>query len=212
MTAAAWEKVAAATGIAFIALLIASMALVGQVETAENQPPQVVAERIADNETAVATGSFLLLLAAASLAWFAGSVRAHLRRTEAAPGRLSAVSFGGGAISAAILAVTAGATFAATELADPAVTNPSGAATAFTIAGSLLFGPATVGIAVMVVAASLLAARHRALPRWLAPLGVVGGAAAVVPLWPVFPIGALLVLVWIAATSITLIAGAGEPV
>ena len=60
-----------------------------------DQPPAVILSYFGEQDTVV-LGSFLLMLAAVAFIWFAGSLRAVLRRNEGGEGRLSAIAFGGG--------------------------------------------------------------------------------------------------------------------
>ena len=60
-----------------------------------NQPPAVILSYFGEQDTVI-LGSFLLMLAAVAFIWFAGSLRAVLRRKEGGEGRLSTIAFGGG--------------------------------------------------------------------------------------------------------------------
>src|SRR5512132_1177275 len=61
-----------------------------------NQPPAVILSYFGEQD-AVVLGSFLLMLAAVAFIWFAGSLRAVLRRKEGGEGRLIAI--GGGVVA-----------------------------------------------------------------------------------------------------------------
>ena len=60
-------------------------------------PPSPAAERWSSwqrQQDTLILGSFLLMLAAVAFLWFAGALRAVLRRKEGGEGRLGAIAFG----------------------------------------------------------------------------------------------------------------------
>jgi heme A synthase len=68
-------------------------------------------------------------------------------------------------------------------------------------------GYALVGAAVLVGSASIAALRSRLLPRWLAVCGLVIAAVCAFGEWALFvPVPLLLLLLWLLATSVVLVA------
>ncbi len=61
------------------------------------------------------------------------------------------------------------------------------------------------GLALLVGATCVIALRHGGIPRWLAWVGAVGAVLSLVPQYPIFAVGGVIVLFWVAALSIVLI-------
>jgi len=142
-----------------------------------NQPPAVILSYFGEQDTVI-FGSFLLMLAAVAFIWFAGSLRAALRRSEGDEGRLSAIAFGGGvAAGVFMLAWPAtnlfGALFAEQLTAAQAQT--------FYLFGDVFLYPAAMGASVLVAATALVALRTALLPRWAA------WGSMVLALWLLIP-------------------------
>jgi len=125
-----------------------------------DQPPAVILSYFQEQDTVI-LGSFLLMLAALSFLWFAGSLRAVLRRMEDGDGHLSGIAFGG-AVAAAVLMLA----WPAANLFGALVADQLTAAQAqtFYFFGDVFLYPAAMAAAVFVGATALVALR--ALPRW----------------------------------------------
>ncbi len=207
-----WEKWAPVSGIVFVVLFLLLFFL------PVNEPPQnPTAEELTafheeEGEARPIREFFLAGLAAASLMWFAGSLRTHLRRVEGAPGRLSAVAFGSGTATAVLLFV-AGSLFLApasavvfAEEGDRVLLDPSVSQVAES-AGFIAFTYSLFSAAVMITASSLLAVRSGALPAWF---GWVGFAVALALVFNVvYFFGFLVFLVWVLIASIFLMMRSG---
>jgi len=202
-----WEKWAPVTGIAFVVLFLLLFFL------PVDEPPQnPTAEELTaffeeEGRARPIREFFLAGLGAASLMWFSGSLRAHLRRVEGAPGRLSAVAFGSG-MGAAVLLFVAGSLFLApastvvfAEEADRVLLDPSASQVAES-AGFIAFTYALFAAAVMITASSLLAVRSGALPAWFGWVGFVVALALVFNVLYFF--GFLVFLLWVLVASIIL--------
>jgi hypothetical protein len=112
----------------------------------------------------VILGGFLIMLSAVFFLWFAGSLRAFLRPAEGDVGRLSAIAYGGGVITAASILA-----FPATNVAGALFAEqlgPEGAQT-FYLLGDVFLYPAAMAAAVLIAATALVALRTATLPRWL---------------------------------------------
>jgi hypothetical protein len=167
------------SGIAPLLLGLAGLiVLEGPADRPElNQPPAAILSYFGEHDTVV-LGSFLLMLAAVAFLWFAGSLRAVLRRKEDGEGRLSAIAFGGGVAAGVFMlagpaANLFGALFAQQLTAAQAQT--------FYLFGDVFLYPAAMGAAVLVAATALVALRTAVLPRWAA------WASMVLALWLLIP-------------------------
>lgn len=147
-----WNRLAAATGIGFAALIAATgiigemkdIAFAGDVARASNE----------------VYGTLVLLtgMAAVLLFWFTGTLAARLRQLEGGSGRLAAVVNGSGAILAGMLALGVGTLFAARNGdAGELATLATGI-----LDGPMLFFPA----AAYVAAAGVVGIRAEGLPGY----------------------------------------------
>jgi uncharacterized membrane protein YgcG len=100
------ERWSAASGLVFVALFLAWLALYRAMEPAGGQPrpgdAQIVSEVLAGQDRLHAA-HFVVGLAAAAWLWFLGSLHAALRRAEGNTGPFSAVAFAAGVVFAALL-------------------------------------------------------------------------------------------------------------
>ena len=88
-----WEKLAAATGIAFVALILVSSFIVPQ-QLKIDDPLSKIARHYRDHRSALLWSGYLGGLAVVFVLWFVGTVASYLRRHGA--GRLAAIALGGG--------------------------------------------------------------------------------------------------------------------
>jgi hypothetical protein len=200
------ERLAPLIGIAPMLLGLAGLTVLeGPADRPElDAPPAVILSYFGDRDTVV-LGGFLLMLAAVVFIWFAGYLRAVLRRAEGGVGHLSAIAYGGGLATAAFMLVVPASNVFGALYSDQL--SAQGAQT-FYLFGDVFLYPAAMAAAVLVGAMALVALRTRALPSWLAwpsvilalwllipPLGSAAGdpenpaawtglaALALVPLW-----------------------------
>jgi hypothetical protein len=205
-----WERWAPVSGVVFVVSFLALFFLF--FVPADELPPGADAAQIAEYYRGRGAAGLLLMyalvgLAGAALLWFTGSLRASLRRTEPAPGRLSAIALGGG-VASAILLLTGGATLLAPFIAvvidsreafDPTLNNVLGAIGFNAINFGLL------GAAVQVVATSLVALRWGGLPAWFAWVGFIVALALVLNILYFF--GFFVWVGWVLLGSIVLLTG-----
>ncbi len=191
-------------GLAFVVLTVAAFVIVG--DTPDNDSTTVkVFNFWKDHKDEGFISSIVGAVAALALAWFAGSLRAHLARFEPAANRLANVSFGGGLIAATGILIALNLQFAIVDTVGdvpPVVTQ-----TLFVLSDDF-FMPIVGGLALMLIAAGIVGVRHAALPGWIAWSGIVVAIAGLVLPFPVV----LLVLVWEAVVSVWLFTRQGEPV
>src|SRR3989442_4567006 len=93
-----WEKLAAATGIVFVVLVIAGSFIAGQPPKADDPINKITAFAV-DKRFALLLGDYLSAVGVVFALWFFGSLRSYLRRAEGGTGRLSAVGFRGGVLA-----------------------------------------------------------------------------------------------------------------
>jgi hypothetical protein len=209
-----WDRLGAATGIGFVVLFLVAFIIGGQPPIDED-----VVDFFVANRRQLLTQAYLYGLSMVFLIWFLGSVRSHLSLSEGGTGRLSAVSFAGGIIFVTVLVVSGIVNTALASgiarFSDPETTRALYALVV--VANDVNWFP----LAVFSGAATLVAFRHNALPRWLAWLGAavaltspIGALGILVDTGPFSSAGVfstpLLFLLWVLGLSIVLIQKAGR--
>lgn len=210
-----WERLAAATGIAFPLLLVGAGFLIGGAGGDSADSAEVVAGRLEDNLGMLGAGIGIGALGAVALLWFSGSLRTALRVAEGGQGRLSAVAFGAGVMGAAMIlvgALTAGA--AGFELVDYQG-NVEGARVIYGISFVFPAFGLAISLGALLLASGLVSVRTGVFPAWLGWSGVVLGVIFLLGwwLWFITVFGGILVLLWVIAISIVLVrrGGAAAP-
>src|SRR5438552_6933422 len=155
-----YSRIAAATGIDFVVVIAA----IGSIE---HWKKLNVAGQIAvyGSTNLYATVAVLHGLAAVFLFWFAATLAGQIRRSGADSERLASAVNGSGAVIAGILAIGAGAMYAAHQTVSP---DTAALATAI-VDGPVLFFPAAVLVAAAGVAAIRAGGQGRlaGLHAWL---------------------------------------------
>lgn len=165
------DRLAAATGIAFVVLFIVSF-LVGARPPDASDPNSEWVSYFLNHHRATLISAVLLGAAIMFFVWFVGSVAAALR--TAGEQRLAAVAFGGGVATAAVGTVVAGVQGAlAYRVAIDSPAMVKGFVDFAYAADTLIAFP----IAVLIGATAIASWRTGAFPRWWA--GVSGVAAVV---------------------------------
>jgi hypothetical protein len=198
------------TGIIFVALFVVVFALLGlEGQDATEKTAEEIAEHYQDNDTKEYFGAAGIGLAAAFMLFFGGWLRRFLRDAEGPTGILSTVAFGAAVVFSAGGAVAGSVHLALADLADDIDPIALQAINGIDYDLFLIF---PVGLGVMAIAGGISALRHGALPKWLGWVGIVGGVAFFTP---AFPVGLVLVPLWILIVSIIGIssarAGGGVP-
>ena len=197
-----WQRWSPASGILFVVLFLAASAVVGTT----GDTPEEVRDYYAANEGSAVSGFFLLVASSLALLWFVATVRSRMAWVEAEPRSVTALGYGAG-VAASALIVAGSAVFVAPV--DLAHDGDPGAADALDSAAFFLVAAGVMVASLFVLATSLVALRTRALPRWLALVGlVVAPITFFAPLF--FPV--LLFLAWVAVLSgVLLLRPAGGP-
>jgi hypothetical protein len=218
-----FQRVAAASGLLFVAFLVASAILTPGDLPDFDDPPREYAAFAAEHRDRFEVIALLVGLAVFEFLWFLGYMRSVVGRAEAAVRghqRLTDIAFAGGVTAAALFAV--GAALQVTASSEPAGTDPS-VVRALVHAGSVVSTFASAGLATMLLSAGNVISRIAPVPRWLGFLGLVAGALYLVTLFSVLTLGdddagaALvflpafaLAIVWVAGMSIAFLRGIGR--
>jgi hypothetical protein len=200
-----WERAGAASGIVFVALLLASFLVIPDAPPALDDPVGEIRSFYVDNSSAFQASVFLTGLAGVFFLWFLGSLGAALATVKPEQSARLVV-FPAGALTLALVLASAAITDAlATRIAaesDQAVIRALYDVQAFAIAF------ASFPIAALVGAVALASSGTRLLPPLVTGLGYV-----LVPAWlvtgcgvfvesgvfsPTGAFGFVVVLVWIA--------------
>lgn len=217
------QRIAAASGIVFVVLAIASIVVSDAARPEFDASPQEYAAFASEHADDVQLGTLLLLLGIFQLVWFVGYLSSELARAEIAArgfARIARISFAGGVIGAAGLATTVLAGAAA--VSEPADTDP-GLVRALMHLDQWLFLTAAVGFAVWLQAGGMLIIRTRVLPVWLGAVAMLGGLGYVITLFSVlapeddggaagigYPVGFLALLIFVLVSSILLVRRVGR--
>jgi hypothetical protein len=166
------------SGVAPLALGLAGLiVLEGPADRPElDQAPAVILSYFGEQDTVI-LGSFLLMLAAVAFIWFAGTLRAVLRRKEGGDGRLSAIAFGGAVAAGALMLAWPGTNLFGALLAEQLT---AAQAQTFYLFGDVFLYPAAMGAAVLVGATALVALRT-GMPWWTAWPSVVFALWLLIP-------------------------------
>lgn len=204
-----WQRWAPASGIAYVVLSLVGTFLVplASDEFSNTDPDEEILSFFADSGNRALEFVSVALIAFAVLffLWFVSTLRDRLRAVEPEPKGLSALAFGAGVASAALLMAALsvfGAIPAAVDETDRFVLDPNLARVIENVS-FLLFVGSTMVASVLVAATSVLALRTAVLPRWL---GWVGMAVALALLVAVFFVPIFALWAWVVVVSVVLIA------
>jgi hypothetical protein len=176
-----WDRLAAATGIVFVLMQIATGVLMGDTPDFDAGPREI-REYFIDDGGAILAVTMINALSALFFIWFLGSLRAVLRVSEGGQGRLSAVAFAGG-LATITIAVAASLPGAALAWEDTArVVDLGTLAFVWNLNALGFVGLVGTGMA-FVLAVSVVIFRTRLFPSWV---GVVGVLAAIAQLLNAF--------------------------
>jgi hypothetical protein len=215
-----WERVGAVTGIAFVGLQLAILPVLGRTPKAAGPVREIRNFLVHDGER-VLRANALDALAAFFFLWFLGAMWSFLRRAEGGPGRLSTTAYGAGLVTAA-LSVVAGLPAVALAWNHNAASADGGLLRTIWTFNDLALVPIGASAGVFLLAAALVILRTRVLPVWIAWVGVASCVAGVVGLAqivsndPDSPLGALgllgflLAMVFVLATSVSILVRAGR--
>lgn len=191
------------TGVLFVILTVVGFLVGGETPDAD-APTREVVEYWTDHDDVNMIGSVIEALAAVSLLFFAATLRKASSRWDDSS-ILPSVAYAGGIVAAAGIGVDAAIRFAAADVAgdvDPAVLQT------FSALWANFFFPMVVGLATLILATSIAGWRTRALPIWLAVIGILIFIAFFTPAgFVAFLVGG----VWIIVLSVLLWRRASSP-
>ena len=163
---------------------------------------------ITGNESGIYVSRLFYLLGNFLLIVFVGTLRTRLSAAEGRPEHWTAIAFGSGIATAAML------TLAQTPVAAAAAASDgleASAAQALGIVEYAFFIGAGITAAALLISTGVLATRTAVLPSWLGWAGIVlavlmlaGGTVGFIALLPGFPL-------WVIATSVILTLRGGSP-
>lgn len=207
----------ALSGVLFVVYFIVGLIVGGVLADSPYPMPDVPATQTArfygDNATAILIGVVFQIFSAVALFVFVGCVAAVTRREAGEKGALPRLIRGIGALAAVLLLASA--------LFSGALVLVAGGGDPSTVGalrdGSFLTGGVAhvVFLGLFAGAASVVAAKTRTLPRWVARLGIVAAVASVLSLaslvwFPatfLIPLGRLLSFAWCVAAGLVLAFG-----
>ena len=153
-----WERLGAATGVISVLLFIIGFGILPTPPDVD-APATEIHAYYTDEQGGIQASMALLTAALFFFIWFLGSLRSALRVAEGGTGRVSAIAFAGGLVSAGalftLITLFAGAAFRPEETT-PEVT------TAINDLAVVSGGPALAGLTALFAASAKVALRHRA--------------------------------------------------
>lgn len=192
------ERSAPLTGVAFVILAVAGVALALPGSPDFMAPADDYVHYFSEHDGEIIIGSLLLGGALFFLMWFIGSLRSALREAEGGDGRVASVAAMGGAVGVAMMLAANSARAAAAFRMDEQGTLESGTAAALGDMADVLWGlAAPVAFGVLVAGTAVLGFRHGAVPQWMSWASTVLAVALVFPFgsWlaiMVFPLWVLI--------------------
>jgi hypothetical protein len=198
----AWERWAPLAGVAAVVLWVIGIASGGEVPDTFEATGEEWLAYITGNEGRILTSRLLLLLGYFLFIVFLGTLRTRLLAFEGEPRHWTALAFGSGIATAAMLVASATTILAAAAAADGL--EPA-AAQALAVAEYAFFIGAEITGAGLLVATGVLALRTAVLPGWLGWASLVIALALLVLFGPV---GFIAIVVgfplWVLVVSILL--------
>ena len=175
------ERLAAATGIVFVALQLALPLLLAGAPAADDPVP-VIRAYLVDHGGNLLTAATLDAVAAFFFLWFLGSLRARLATAEGPPGQLTTIAVGAGLVTIA-LAVTASLPAVALAWNDSAASADSSLLRAIWNLSTLAFVPIGASAAAFALAVALIVFHTRFMPAWIGWIGVLATILGVVSIF-----------------------------
>jgi hypothetical protein len=176
MTDMRWDRWAAATGIAFVALAVVGFMFAPDIPESGAANDAVLAW-FQNNSTEIGWQAFLFGLAGAAFLWFIGTLAAAIRRAENDPaGRLPAIIVVSGAAAVALYSAGMTAILGAAKMD----ALEAGTARVLYELGTGAFLLTNFIVVPFVLAVSLAIVRTGLLPAWLAYVGPVYAVVALV--------------------------------
>ena len=189
------ERLLPLAGVLFTVIFAIGFLTSGDTPDSDSPGAKVVEHY--DDSGKIFFGVIMLLLAGIVFMFFAGVLRRHL--AAVGPEWLATVVFGGAVVYTAGLGVFLSSQVALAEAADA---NQAATAETLNVIDNNNFGPAAIGLAVVLLASAWHVVSTRSLPVWLGWIALVLGILAVAG--PLGFAAFLLFPLWVLAVSIVL--------
>lgn len=195
-----WSAAAATSGALFVVALAFAVGVGGSpgASMGPDDTSEAIAQAVLDNTTNLVTGNYILLIAAFLLIVFAGYLRSAILPEEGDEWPAS-IGFGGGMVTAGVLAIVALIGIAEGQITDYG-SDPVIARTLLTLGWNGMW-MTVPGLAALAAGMSLVSLTYNTLPRLV---GWLGAAATVFLLTPFWGVGFIGALAWISVTSVML--------
>lgn len=191
------ERIAALTGVAFVALVVIGGIIAGEPPGADSSVQEIV-DHYADNKTSIEVASFIGAAGLVLLVFFGAYLRTVLSTAAGRAGILPALTLVGAAVIAVGFAIDLTISIALAEAVDDI--EPA-AVQALQALWDNDFVPIAIGALIFLIATGLSVVRHGALPRWL---GWVALVLAVIGFTPIGWVAFIGLGIWIAIVSVLL--------
>jgi hypothetical protein len=201
-TRGAWGRWAPLVGVAAVVLWVVGIAVDPGVPDLFVDSGEEWLTFVSDNEGGILVSRLLLLIGDFLFILFLGTLRTRLSAVEAEPRHWTAIAFGGGLVTAAMLIGTSTPVLAASSAADGL--EPSAAQALGVVEYAFFIGAGIAG-ASLLAATGMLAIRTAVLPTWLGWASLV---IALLMLTIIGPIGFIAIVIglplWVLVVSILL--------
>jgi hypothetical protein len=163
-----WERLGAATGIAFVVVAFASFIIGGELPKPGDSAEQVVSF-YTDGSDKILWSMWLWGIAGIFFVWFLGNLRNHLVKAEGGTGRLTGVMFAGGIAAGVVYSI--GVTISSLLAFGTAETVSAELTDTLSDLATHLYNGSAFGFFVFVLAIVLISGRTKVFPAWLGWFG-----------------------------------------
>jgi len=212
-----WERLAGFIGLVFVALIVGTFFAPSTPEL--SVADSTLAPTIAEDRQGIATGVYLLGLAAIAFVAFASGLFSRLRAAEGEHAGMSIVVVAGAVMFATMMLVSTGVTLALISAADE--NRNAAALRALFELDNVMFITSGFALALFLLSGAVSIVRTRALTPWIGWTGGALGVAMLVgslgvlstdddggPLGWVYFVALTITLLWVAAASLSLLRAA----
>jgi hypothetical protein len=204
MTFSTWQRFSPLTGVLAIACWIFAFALAGSNPDTAGSNAKIVSYYLSDsNQRDQIVGFFVFTAGVLLFLVFLAALRGRLRDAEGEAGRVTALAFGSGIVSAVLwflaIAFFVAPAFAANDTSKFRL-DPNSYRLLSDLGYAIWVG-AVIVAAVLVWATSAIALRAGVLPKWFAWLGILAG---VLQLFAIFFVPAFIFWGWVLLASVLL--------
>lgn len=194
-----WNLIGAISGVVFVVLIVAGMAIAGDPGVEPTESSDVIARAFEDRSDDAELGSYISLIGALFffpfLAYFTNRLRSA-ERSEARSSWLTTAAYGGGLVTAAMSLVLLAIGLASTSVGDDVEPVVAKVLLILMWNFTMVFGPPMIAFTLF---SSLAIVRYSALPKWI---GWLGFAVAVTLLMPWA--GMFVAFFWILIVSLVM--------